>query len=38
MRLLMQTVRTGVNLELAAASDVLAIAGELHPMAATLVP
>lgn len=38
VRLLMQTVRTGVNLELAAASDVLAIAVELHPMAATLVP
>lgn len=38
VRLLMQTVRTGVNLELAAASDVLAIACELKPMAATLVP
>ena len=38
VRLLMQTVRTGVNLELAAASDVLEIACELHPMAATLVP
>ena len=38
VRLLMQTVRTGVNLELAAASDVVAIAIELHPMAATLVP
>ena len=38
VRLLMQTVRTGVNLELAAASDVLAIAVELKPMAATLVP
>ena len=38
VRLLMQTVRTGVNLELAAASDVLGIACELHPMAATLVP
>lgn len=38
VRLLMQTVRTGVNLELAAASGVLAIAVELHPMAATLVP
>jgi pyridoxine 5-phosphate synthase len=34
----MQTVRTGVNLELAAASDVLGIACELRPMAATLVP
>ncbi|MGH7506765.1 MAG: pyridoxine 5'-phosphate synthase [Longimicrobiales bacterium] len=38
VRVLMQTVRTGVNLELAAASDVLAIALELKPMAATLVP
>lgn len=38
VRILMQTVRTGVNLELAAASDVLAIAIELRPMAATLVP
>jgi pyridoxine 5-phosphate synthase len=38
VRLLMQTVRTGVNLELAAASDVVAIACELRPMAATLVP
>jgi pyridoxine 5-phosphate synthase len=38
VRVLMQTVRTGVNLELAAASDVLGIALELHPMAATLVP
>ncbi len=38
VRLLMQTVRTGVNLELAAAGDVLAIACELRPMAATLVP
>jgi pyridoxine 5-phosphate synthase len=38
VRLLMQTVRTVVNLELAAASDVLAIAEELRPMQATLVP
>lgn len=38
VRLLMQTVRTGVNLELAAASDVLEIACELRPMEATLVP
>jgi pyridoxine 5-phosphate synthase len=38
VRVLMQTVRTGVNLELAAASDVLAMACELRPMAATLVP
>jgi pyridoxine 5-phosphate synthase len=38
VRLLMQTVRTGVNLELAAASDVVQIAIELTPMTATLVP
>lgn len=38
VRLLMETVRTGVNLELAAASDVVAIACELRPMTATLVP
>ncbi|HEX2167251.1 MAG TPA: pyridoxine 5'-phosphate synthase [Longimicrobiales bacterium] len=38
VRLLMETVRTGVNLELAAASDVIDIACELRPMAATLVP
>ena len=38
VRLLMQTVRTGVNLELAATGDVLDIALELKPMAATLVP
>ena len=38
VRLLMQLVRTGVNLELAAASDVLEIALELRPMTATLVP
>lgn len=38
VRLLMATVRTGVNLELAAASDVLDIACELLPMQATLVP
>jgi pyridoxine 5-phosphate synthase len=38
VRLLMETVRTGVNLELAAASDVLDIACSLRPMAATLVP
>jgi pyridoxine 5-phosphate synthase len=36
--LLMATVRTGVNLELAAASDVLDIACSLKPKAATLVP
>jgi pyridoxine 5-phosphate synthase len=38
VRLLMQTVRTGVNLELAVASDVLQVASELKPMTATLVP
>lgn len=38
VRLLMQTVRTGLNLELAVASDVLQIAVELKPMTATLVP
>ena len=38
VRLLMETVRTGVNLELAAASDVVQIATELRPMTATLVP
>jgi pyridoxine 5-phosphate synthase len=38
VRLLMETARTGVNLELAAASDVLAIALEMQPMQVTLVP
>lgn len=38
VRLLMETVRTGVNLELAAANDVLDIACELRPAQATLVP
>ncbi|MBI4521911.1 MAG: pyridoxine 5'-phosphate synthase, partial [Gemmatimonadetes bacterium] len=38
VRLLMETVRTGVNLELAAASDVLNLACDLKPMQATLVP
>ena len=38
VRLLMETVRTGVNLELAAAGDVLDMALALHPMEATLVP
>lgn len=38
VRLLSETVRTGVNLELAAVSDVVAIAVELRPMQATLVP
>ena len=38
VRLLMETVRTGVNLELAAADDIVSIACELAPMQATLVP
>ena len=38
VRLLMETVRTGVNLELAATSEIVALACELRPMQATLVP
>ena len=38
VRVLMDTIRTGLNLELAAATDVLDIACELRPMQATLVP
>jgi len=38
VRLLMETVRTGINLELAVATDVVDIAVELRPMEATLVP
>ncbi len=38
VRLLADTVRTGVNLELAAADDVLSIAEEILPMQVTLVP
>src|SRR5688572_30364454 len=38
VRVLMATVRTGVNLELATGSDVLALALELHPMTVTVVP
>jgi pyridoxine 5-phosphate synthase len=38
VRLLMETARTGINLELAATADVLDIACELRPMQATLVP
>jgi pyridoxine 5-phosphate synthase len=38
VRLLMETVRTGVNLELAATSQILDLACELKPMQATLVP
>ncbi|MFC1575131.1 pyridoxine 5'-phosphate synthase [Gemmatimonadota bacterium] len=38
VRLLMETVRTGVNLELAAASEILDLACELRPLQVTLVP
>lgn len=38
VRLLMETVRTGVNLELAASSEILAFACEWRPRQATLVP
>jgi pyridoxine 5-phosphate synthase len=38
VRLLLETARTGVNLELAAASDVLVLAEEWRPMQITLVP
>lgn len=38
VRLLMETARTVINLELAAASDVLALAEEWRPHQATLVP
>ena len=38
VRLLMETVRTGVNLEMAATDAMVALAVELEPMAATLVP
>ncbi len=38
VRLLMETARTGVNLELAANSEILSIACELRPMQSTLVP
>jgi pyridoxine 5-phosphate synthase len=38
VRLLLETVRTGVNLELAATSDVLQLALGWKPMTATLVP
>lgn len=38
LRLLSETVRTGVNLEIAAEPEVMAIALELRPMAVTLVP
>jgi pyridoxine 5-phosphate synthase len=38
VRLLMATCRTGVNLELAASSEILEVALELRPLQATLVP
>jgi pyridoxine 5-phosphate synthase len=38
LRVLMDTVRTGINLELAAAPEMLAIAEQMRPMAVTLVP
>jgi pyridoxine 5-phosphate synthase len=38
VRLLAQTVRTGINLELATGEDILALAIELGPVQATLVP
>lgn len=38
VRLLMETVRTGVNLEMAATDEMAGIATELAPMAVTLVP
>jgi pyridoxine 5-phosphate synthase len=38
VRLLMETARTGINLELAAESEILDITCELRPMQATLVP
>jgi pyridoxine 5-phosphate synthase len=38
VRLLMETARTGVNLELAATSEILDLACEWCPMQATLVP
>ncbi|MFH1764858.1 MAG: pyridoxine 5'-phosphate synthase [Gemmatimonadota bacterium] len=38
VRLLMETVRTGVNFELAAGSEILDLACRLRPIQATLVP
>ena len=38
VRLLMETARTGMNLELAATSEILDLACEWRPMQATLVP
>lgn len=38
VRLLMETARTGINLELAASSEILDLACDLKPLQATLVP
>ncbi len=38
VRLLMETARTGINLELAASSEILELACDLKPLQATLVP
>jgi len=38
VRLLMETVRTGINLELAASPEMVRLGIELRPMAVTLVP
>ena len=38
VRLLMETARTGVNLELATDKEIVSLAGQLQPMQATLVP
>lgn len=38
VRLLMETTRTGINLEMAATEEMTEIAAELRPMAVTLVP
>jgi pyridoxine 5-phosphate synthase len=38
VRILMETVRSGVNLELSAGSEILDLACELRPLQATLVP
>lgn len=38
VRLLMETTRTGINLELAASSEILELACDLKPLQATLVP
>jgi len=38
VRLLMETTRTGINLELAASSEILEVACDLKPLQATLVP